>query len=216
MKFDFPKVFQQLSSEQRVFWEYYKECVLNIEKLYTVSTSISPNITDFLLINTKNAYRVLNSWNVMDKNNSFKLVMLEYKSYQDFASVTGGSRHYYYDPYLIGMLNTFEDFGHVLIRPETFADKIIEIFNGIETDFAGHRKFSNMFYVISDNKEKTLVDLKNSFLDFFIQFPKLEVEFLNKKCVFRLEKAIDFAETEMLCKIGMKLDAMFKLHKTTH
>jgi len=58
--------------------------------------------------------------------------------------------------------------------------------------------------------------LKNSFLDFFIQFPKLEVEFLNKKCVFRLEKAIDFAETEMLCKIGMKLDAMFKLHKTTH
>lgn len=46
-------------------------------------------------------------------------------------------------------------FGHVLIRPETYADKLIEIFTAIETDFPDDKAFSNKFYVLSEDKQQS-------------------------------------------------------------
>ena len=43
------------------------------------------------------------------------------------------------------------DAGHVMLRPETLADKINEFFKRIEIDFPGDRLFSRKHYVLADD-----------------------------------------------------------------
>ena len=208
MKFNFPKIFQELTTEQKEFWKYYKECILSIEQKYILKTSLIPNLNNFYLINSKNSPRTLNAWQIFENKNSFKLCMIEYKSYQDFAGITGGHRQFYYDPYLIGILTTKNNFGHIFIRPEYVVDKIAELFDPIEIDFPNHKLFSDKFYVLSNDKTKTNEVLTYEYLDFFSKISKLEIEFFNNVCLFKLEKAIDMKEVHILCRIGIELDKL--------
>ncbi len=46
------------------------------------------------------------------------------------------------------------DFGRVIIRRETFADKIIELIHPVELDFAEDKAFSDTFYVLVNDHAK--------------------------------------------------------------
>jgi hypothetical protein len=56
-----------------------------------------------------------------------------------------------------------KDFGHVLIRRETYTDKIVEFFTPIEIDFADDKDFSNQFYVVSEDRQKGELLLSDKF-----------------------------------------------------
>jgi len=43
------------------------------------------------------------------------------------------------------------DAGHIMLRPETLADKINELFKRVELDFPGDRLFSRKHYVLADD-----------------------------------------------------------------
>lgn len=57
------------------------------------------------------------------------------------------------------------DFGHILIKPETFIDKIHEFVNPIELDFDDDKEFSRKFYVITSDKTKALLQMTAAFRD---------------------------------------------------
>lgn len=48
------------------------------------------------------------------------------------------------------------DFGRMLIRRETLADKFIELVHPVELDFADDKAFSDTFYVLVNDHEKAL------------------------------------------------------------
>jgi hypothetical protein len=48
----------------------------------------------------------------------------------------------------VGIKILDRNYGHIFIRPETFEDKIEELFSRKETDFAGYKKFSRKYYVV--------------------------------------------------------------------
>ena len=56
-----------------------------------------------------------------------------------------------------------QDFGRVLIRRETLADKIIELVHPVELDFAEDKAFSNTFYVLINDYEKAVRGMTRSF-----------------------------------------------------
>src|SRR5471030_1109492 len=55
------------------------------------------------------------------------------------------------------------DFGRVLIRRETLADKIIELVHPVELDFAEDKPFSDTFYVLVNDRQKAENAIERNF-----------------------------------------------------
>lgn len=186
------------------FLESFK-CLNDNFELKNVST---PPIHKFHLFNKKLNSRFIKSWKVIKKANNFELCLIQYD--HNFEEVDGmfdtssiiTETHKYFFAYL----TTSKDFGITLIRPETFADKIADFFKPIEIDFDEHKKFSNRYYVLSENPEILKKAVNLEFLDFLSNNSKIEIEFNHKSCLFRLPKAIDLRESIELCNIGFKLN----------
>jgi hypothetical protein len=202
MNFNFPRAYHDFSDKEQKFLNYYKDCLLSIENDYKVLSAKIPNLKDIYLYNSKKLPRILNAWQVSNEDSFFKLCMVEFESLLE----NEGYQEFLYNPYLYGIIQTKQDFGHIIIRPKKFADKIIGIFIKEEIDFSNHKKFSKNFSVFAKDRARTMEILSKELLDFFTMYRKLEIEFFNDLCVFRLEKAIDMRETKTLCEIGISLN----------
>ena len=55
------------------------------------------------------------------------------------------------------------DFGRVLIRRETLADKIIELIHPVELDFKEDKPFSDTFYVLVNDHQKAVSAIDRNF-----------------------------------------------------
>lgn len=62
-----------------------------------------------------------------------------------------------------GILNLSKDYRHILVKPETILDKILELVHPIELDFEDDPEFSRKFYVLGDDKTKTALFFTQSF-----------------------------------------------------
>lgn len=56
-----------------------------------------------------------------------------------------------------------KDFGRVLIRPETLADKIVELVHPVELDFAEDKAFSDTWYVLVNDRWKADMAMDRNF-----------------------------------------------------
>jgi len=56
-----------------------------------------------------------------------------------------------------------EDFGRVLIRKETLADKIVELVHPVEIDFDEDKAFSDTFYVLANDHQKAIAGMNRNF-----------------------------------------------------
>jgi len=56
-----------------------------------------------------------------------------------------------------------KDFGRILIRRETLADKIIELVHPVELDFADDKAFSDTFYVLTNDRWKAEAAMDRNF-----------------------------------------------------
>jgi len=68
-----------------------------------------------------------------------------------------------------------ENFGHVLIRTETFLDKIHELINPIELDFEDDKTFSQHFFVVTNDKSKAQLKITNTFRELLKQIRLSEI-----------------------------------------
>jgi hypothetical protein len=55
------------------------------------------------------------------------------------------------------------DFGRVLIRKETLADKIVELVHPVEIDFPDDKAFSDTFYVLANDFNKAFANIGRDF-----------------------------------------------------
>lgn len=85
-----------------------------------------------------------------------------------FVDATSRAQHkggladvHYYQTWALAYLKS--DFGRVLIRKETLADKIIELVHPIELDFPEDKAFSNNFYVLVNDRDKAARAIDRNF-----------------------------------------------------
>ena len=83
------------------------------------------------------------------------------------ASRLGDIHYREYQTWALAYLK--HDFGRVLIRKETLADKIIELVHPVEIDFPEDKAFSDTFYVVANDHLKVVAnmnrDFRNSVMD---------------------------------------------------
>ena len=108
--------------------------------------------------------------------------------------------HYEHQTWALSYLK--HDFGRVLIRPETLADKIIELIHPVELDFEEDKAFSDTFYVLINDHEKAVKGIDRNFRnavmdvredDFVIEIVNHTLIIGNRKPIAS-EKAIYLAE----------------------
>ena len=146
-------------------------------------------------------YKNVNCRYVIDINkqhNSF--VTFAQVQYQSGGGRGGSYNHSEYQTWGVGILK--KDFGNVLIRPETFIDKLQEFVHPVELDFEEDKAFSKKFYVVTDDKNKTASamdqKLRNAVLEIeeaeFVIEIKNNILVIGNRKIVNSESAICFAE----------------------
>ncbi len=182
--------------------------ILNaIKKAHLIAKSGKVSLKNFELINNKRDYQFKNCWKVFDSISQFKLCLISYSNtFEVVNSATGGHMAEESNNYFVGFLKLNKDFGHTLIRPETFKDKINEIFNPVEIDFNEYKKFSRRYYVISNNETILKSWISYEFVKCLEEINNFSIELYKDQCLFRFPKSLSMKESLDLCKIGLKLD----------
>ena len=106
-------------------------------------------------INTRNAYAI------KDTGRDSYMLFLELCN----NTIEKGEFHHHnqYQPWALTYLK--HNFGRVIIRTETFVDKLKELLLPLELDFKEDRPFSKRFYVLTDDKNKAANAMTQPFRD---------------------------------------------------
>lgn len=203
-----PDNFENLLIDHRKMWMEAQVCMDEITTKFEVTNTNKPSINGFYSIISKRNPWHFSAWKVNQDVRSFKLCLIKYESSYTSARFMGGSTNWDTNAYFFGHISLKKDFGKSLIRPETFHDKISELFVPIEVDFKEHPLFSFNYYVIAEDKEKLQNAFPYEFFKFMENIKGLQLEFLNHQCLFRLSKAINPKEGIQLCSIGITLDKL--------
>jgi hypothetical protein len=99
---------------------------------------------------------------------------------------------------VIGLTELRKDYGRVLIRPETIADKIAEIFEHVELDFNTDKEFSRKYYVLSNNESKFRMQVTTPFLNCIAKFDNLEIEINGTILIVRTRKPFSYEITKLI------------------
>lgn len=204
-----PNDFDLLTTEEQKVWVEIKECLDHIETEFNLLPGGSPNLNNFHIVSSKSKHFHVTAYTVQHENLRFTLCLIRYSFKYNTAGPFGGRTHLQTDTYGFGHIKLNKDYGTALIRPETIADKISEVFTPIEIDFDSHPTFSYKYFVVSKDSEKFTKTISKKLLDFLSKTSGLEIEFQNRNCLFRLPKSLNKEETLELCKIGLTLDHIF-------
>jgi hypothetical protein len=203
---DFNEDTYVFNQDEQDEWKEVNSLVNGLRSRYNLIHSKMLDLSGFKLINSKEQVNVHQIWHVKSDSNRFDLILVEYAHSYQIASPGHGGIQYDSFKYMFGYLTTSVDLGHTIIRPETLSDKIVEILKPVEIDFPQFRKFSRMYYVLSDNETALENWLNEDIANLFVSSNGIEVEFKNDECLFRLPKPINELELNKLCDFGLSLD----------
>jgi hypothetical protein len=123
----------------------------------------------------------------------------------------GGSQNIqYYKNQAWAFVNLKNDFGRVLIRRETFTDRILELIHPVELKFAEDKAFSHQFYVVTNDKEKAASAMTQTFRDTImgIDMNDLTIEIVNNTLIIGNSNAITPQRTVYLAEAASKIAAV--------
>ena len=201
-----PHNFDSLFTDKQEKWTLAQTCMNRLSKNFDITETSKPKIDDFYILASKSKPIYFSAWEVKKQEQAFKLCLVQFETSYTTANQFGGSTHTNTSFYLYGQLKIKGNFGTVLIRPETFGDKITELFVKTEVDFELYPLFSYKYFVASDELEPLIKTLPTELIEFLEKINGLQIEFRNQYCLFRLPKAMNPEEAVKLCLIGIELD----------
>ncbi|HNU89573.1 MAG TPA: hypothetical protein PKJ94_14835 [Ferruginibacter sp.] len=110
-----------------------------------------------------------------------------------------------------GITSLKNAYGHILIKPETFLDKIHELINSVELDFEDDREFSKKFYVVTDDPLKARLQLNQTFRDHImnIQAKEFFIEIIGNKLIIGNKKVIEPSSAIVFTEFMNKISRYF-------
>jgi hypothetical protein len=211
MAFYLPKNFDSLFENERKEWINIKRIFSHISSEFKVSKIRKPSLSSFEILNKGNSLKVLQSYEIKKDHNEFTLCVVEYSNSYEIVHKYGGRMASESHKYLFGFLRTSKDFGKGFLRSENIGDKISEYFSPVELDIDGFEKFNKNYYLVVSEKEKFLKSINENILNSITEYKNLEMEFSNRKCLFRFKKVFELNEAIKLCELGIKLASSTKI-----
>jgi len=109
-----------------------------------------------------------------------------------------------------GYVNLKKDFGRVLIRRETFTDKVLSIIHPVELEFEDDKAFSRKFYVVANDPDKAFAamnfDFRNVIMD--IKNENMIIEIVNNTLIIGNNYWLDTDEIVYTAEIAAKIASL--------
>jgi hypothetical protein len=123
----------------------------------------------------------------------------------------GGSQNSsYYKNQAWAFVDLKKDFGRVLIRRETFTDRLMELVHPVEVKFADDKVFTHYFYVVANDNEKAIAAMTPDFRSIIKDYVNegLVIEIVNYTLVIGNSNPITAGQTVYLAEIANKIAAL--------
>jgi hypothetical protein len=183
-----------------------KECTSLVKTAFTAKKSSRKNLKGFLLYQSIDKPRVIESFAGQWNNKNIYISTIEY-----YTSVQAGRvRSAGNDHYLLGVVTLTHKYPHVIIQPEILKLKIENLVTKMDVDFRHARWFSFLFYVVTKDKAllKDIFEMKE--LNRLTKFIDAEIEIIGTQCFFRVSRtAISSKETKKFIELGKILAEVF-------
>lgn len=138
----------------------------------------------FCLLNAVSNFNRTESYNKCFAGNSPLLPLKMFVVSVEYSSASGKRRYSREDIHFAGLLTLKNDYPYTVIRPETFADKFAEIFMHAELDIKDQMKFSDAYFMLTNDKEKLAHLLAGKKLDDLATTKEWMIEIKENKCLF--------------------------------
>jgi hypothetical protein len=179
--------FDMSEDEAEIMLELYN----GLKRLY--STEVDPDFT----LDIK-SFDVFSHDEVNDYGPVFRITANGRTFYLNFIEVaykTGGgkyssSSHIEYQTW--GSIELKNDFGHILIKPETFLDKVYDFINPMDVDFDDDKEFSKKFLVVANDKLKAQLQLTQKLRDCImgIELNEFVIEIMGNRWIIGNKKVV--------------------------
>jgi hypothetical protein len=123
--------------------------------------TIDFNLEQFEVFSGHENIRVIGSFVIKEDDNNDTYILFIESHTKTRGTKTGVHAYYEYQTWAIAFLKC--NFGRVLIRRETLADKIMELVHPIELDFDDDKPFSDTFYVLVNDHVKAAAAMNRNF-----------------------------------------------------
>ena len=143
------------------FDDFYQTYNVLKEKFNIQPTgNINFNLGDFESFKFYTDVKIRRSFVIKRAKNDCYILFVEVH-YKTMGGKSNYTYHQDYQTWAISYLK--QDFGRVLIRRETLADKIVELVHPVEIDFAEDKAFSDTFYVLANDHQKAITGINRNF-----------------------------------------------------
>jgi hypothetical protein len=106
---------------------------------------------------------------------------------------------------MMGIVDLKKDYGNVFISPESLIDKVSEFFDPVEIDFKEDKKFSSLYYVLSEDEKKARAQMSGGLLKSIRSFKDLHIEIRGRKMLIRQQSGITIKHTNTICDFAMSV-----------
>jgi hypothetical protein len=99
------------------------------------------------------------------------------------------------------------NFGRIMIRPETFIDKVLNTIHPVELRFKNDPEFNNKFNVVANDKDKATAAITGNFRDVIrnMEMDDFIIEIVNNTLIIGNIQLISPQQTLELAKVASKL-----------
>ena len=164
-----------------------------------IDSGLSINIKDFDIFshNELNSYGAV--FRILKNSKAFYINFLEIL-YRSGINRYSSDVHLEYQTW--GFINLKNNFGHILIKPETFLDKIHNIINPVDLDFEDDREFSKKFLVVTNHKQKAELQMTQNFRNCIkqIELNEFIIEIFETKLIIGDKKIVSLESTLSFAK----------------
>jgi len=183
-----------------------------LQKSYKVEIIANNQIPDLTeLVAELKSYQILNYYKDFDIINIFQIhigkdvfqIINVYLTY--LVNVGKGQIKKLGDIQSVGLAILSVDFEHVLITPETTADKVVDFFLNREVDFETSKDFSDKFLLLTSNKVAVRHYFKPELLDNISKLKDIEIEIKGNKLIARFAKTITMTNSMNMAKLLEKV-----------
>ncbi|HTI58031.1 hypothetical protein [Mucilaginibacter sp.] len=135
-----------------MFDETYK--LLKSKFKIELTGNIDFRLQDFEVFRGCNNVNIRGSYVIKNSRTDCYILFVEIHKIKKGGLGTVPPTYDYYEYQTWALAYVKKDFGRVFIRPETLADKIVELVHPVELDFADDKAFSDIFYVLVNDRWK--------------------------------------------------------------
>jgi len=173
----------------------------------SVPNDINLHIDEF---ETINANPDISLGGILQINNTVNELYLAFiKIHEHYHSVRSVTDVDFYVYKVWAFIKMKSDFGRVLIRKETFTDRIVSLIHHVELDFNDDKEFNKRFYVITNDDQKAHLAMNWNFRNAIMDMANdMEMEALDHTLIISNNQPIDTEQTIHLAEFASKIAAL--------